>query len=71
MSEMQTLAPASSNLSEKYSSQSTANPHYWTGLPGSESLAETLSPACDDADLVPDVHDDSLVVRSKLLSLTV
>ena len=68
MSEMQTLAPASSNLSEKYSSQSTAKPHYWTGLPGSESLAETLSPACDDADLVPDVHDDSLVVRSKLLS---
>ena len=58
MSEMQTLAPASSNLYERFS----IDHHRAAVLPGSESLAKTLSSPCDDADFVPDVHDSLLVL---------
>ena len=56
MSEMQTLAPASSNLDEKYFSHHRTQSKVYVYVPGSESLAKTLSPPSDDADFVPDVH---------------
>ena len=65
MSEMQTLAPASSNLDEKYFHHHS---QYVVNVPGSESLAKTLSPPSDDADFVPDVH--SCVSSSSVLAIS-